>query len=319
MAGAFTACVGVTGAFGWIGWHACAALERAGVTVRRLGRVETGLDLARARVADWVGVLHGCTTVVHCAAHVHRPRESAEENERFRSVNVEGTARLLKACQQAQVQKVVFASSMAVYAWGGEGGARRESDRLAPDSAYGRSKLDGETLFRESGLSWRIARLATVYGTGDRANFMRLARALRRRRFLLPGAGAARKSVLPVELAGELLCRLALLRADGPITVNCAAPSAPSLAEICAAFAETCGFPLPLRVPLPLMRLGAQCGDLAEFLHLPSPYTTGVLRKLTTDTVVDVTRMQSLFPDLAWQEFEPALVRYARYYRGYGT
>jgi UDP-glucose 4-epimerase len=222
--------------------------------------------------------------------------------------------RLLAACTATGIERIVFASTLAVY-----GGTRvspwDEDALLLPVTAYGRSKAEGEAMVRGSGLCWRIARLGTVFGTGDRANFMRLASALRRRRFVLPGKGSARKSVLPVGRAGEVLGRLALLTEKRGILVNCAMPVAPSLAEICAAFGEACGFPSPPRVPVSLLKIAGRMGDL---VGTRAPLNSSVLRKLTVDTVVHVERMQSLLPDLEWSDFPAALVPAVEYYRSCG-
>jgi UDP-glucose 4-epimerase len=171
-------------------------------------------------------------------------------------------------------------------------------------------------LCRESGLDWRVARLGTVYGVGDRANFSKLAAALARGRFVLPGAGAARKSVLPLELAADLLAELARREEAGQRVLNLALPEAPSLGEICAAYVRVCGFPEPRRVPLGLLKAGALAGNAVAKLRPNFPLTTNNLRKLSTSTTVGTARMQALFPGRNWGGFESWLVGAAEYYRG---
>jgi nucleoside-diphosphate-sugar epimerase len=312
--------IAVTGSAGWIGREVCAWLEGNGQAVRRLtrsgsppGSFKADL-LAEPGDGALAGALGGCAAVIHCAAHVHRPVETAAERGLFQSVNVEGTRRLLAACEAAGVGRFVLASTVAVYGWAADGRARREDDPLAPATAYAGSKLESERLVRGSGLDWRIARISTVYGDGDRANFFRLAQALRRRRFVLPGDGRARKSVLPVDRAAELLARLASLPEARTGIVNLAAPYAPSLAEICSAFSAACGFARPVRAPLALLRAAGFFGDALARLGLSLPLTTQVLGKLTTETVVDVGRMRSYFPDLRWDSFEETLRKSSLYY-----
>ena len=230
--------IAVTGASGWVGARVCVALAAEGHAVRRLVRRsradgEMALDLAgEGSEASWTEALRGCATVIHCAAHVHRPNETPAERELFMRVNVTGTGRLLAAARAAGVSRFVFVSSVAVYDWSGpDGETRGEGAPLAPATAYGQSKYEGERLVQAWPGDWCIARLATIYGDGDRANFARLAAALKRGRFLLPGDGGARKSVLPVDLAGVLLARLA--RPEGGTGIfNLALPIAPTLAEI---------------------------------------------------------------------------------------
>ncbi len=295
-------------------------LAKQGHAVRRLTRTglqpeSVMLDLT-ADVTDktWVTALCGCTAIVHCAAHVHRPTETAAEQEFCHRVNAIGTERLLAACVAAGVRRFVLASTIAVYDWTANTGARRENDPVLPATAYARSKLENEVRVQASDCAWSIARLATVHGDGDHANFARLAVALRRKCFVLPGDGRARKSVLPVAKAGELLGRLAIMSEARGIVVNLAAPIAPSLADICAAFDAVYGYGRPRHVPLPLLRFAAWVGNGITKLGGRAPLTSEVLNKLTTETVVDVARMQSLFTDLHWDSFEETLRKSAHYY-----
>lgn len=273
------------------------------------------LDLA-ADMTDraWEDVLRGCSTLVHCAAHVHHPVETAADRDLFSKVNSQGTERLLLACERAGIHRFVLSSTMAFYDWPASAKAKQEDDPVAPSTAYARSKLESDCCVQASSLDWRIGRLGTVYGVGDRANFARLAAAMRRRRFVLPDRGSARKSVLPVPKAGELLGRLATMPDLGGTIVNLAAPIAPSLAEICSAFETVCGFPRPRSIPSSLLQLAAWAGDSIVGIGGRCPLTSDALKKLTTSTVIDVSRMQSIFTDLNWDSFENTLQSAADYY-----
>jgi UDP-glucose 4-epimerase len=178
------------------------------------------------------------------------------------------------------------------------------------------SKLQAEELVRASELDWRIARLGTVFGAGDRANFFRLAQGLRARRFLLPGDGAARKSVLPALKAAEVLGRLAVDETPQRMVLNVAAPEAPSLSEICRAFSIVCGFRYPSRIPIMVMKTMARIGDVAVVVKPGFPLTSSVLGKLTTPTVLDVSHMRESFPNMTWESFEESLRKAAEYYAG---
>jgi nucleoside-diphosphate-sugar epimerase len=79
-------------------------------------------------------------------------------------VNVEGTRRLLAACTAAGSPRFVFASTVVT---GDAGGAQLEEGSSLPvETAYGRSKQEGERLVRESGLDSVIIRPSHVYGPG---------------------------------------------------------------------------------------------------------------------------------------------------------
>jgi nucleoside-diphosphate-sugar epimerase len=311
--------IAVTGANGWIGREVCGWLEGQGYGVKRLTRTggspgSAFLDLTMEEKApQWLEALHGCTAVVHCAAHVHRPLETEVERILFERVNVGGTKRLLATCASAGISRFVLPSTSAVYDWS-TGRAMTEDCAARPTSAYAVSKLQAENLVRATGLDWRIARLATVFGAGDTANFWRLARTLKSRRFLIPGKGDARKSVLTADRAAEMLGRLATQDASGQGIVNLGAPTAPTLRRICEVFSRYCGFASAPTAPVWLLRIGAWLGDAALVLGLPAKLNTDTLNKLTTSTVLDVTKMRHMFPDLNWLDFDEELARAARYY-----
>ncbi len=310
--------IAVTGAGGWVGRSVCAALRRRGLQVRELVRVPSGSAevafdlLAPMEDPRWVSALAGSHTVIHCAAHVHRPQETADDIRLFEAVNVEGTAKLVRAAREAGVGRFVLVSSSAVY--GRREEAAREELPLAPLSHYGRSKVAAERVVRHSGLDWIIARPATIFGAGDPANFRRLAQALRRRRFLVPGAGEARKSVLPVALSGELLVQLALEPVPSRTVVNLALPQAPTLRAICDGFCSQLGLPRARSVPSWILALAAKAGDGVAAVAGRAPLTTATLAKLTESTVLDVTTQLRLLPRETWPDFSGALRECADWY-----
>ena len=313
--------IAVTGATGWLGQAVVASVVQSGFRVRALTRrpkasATPPLDLG-ASAADcmWGEAVRDCDTVIHVAAHVHRPHETADEVRLFEAINVEGTRKLLAAAERAGVRRFVYVSSSAVY------GPTRdtipaEDAPLRPNSHYGRSKVAAEELVRASRLEWIIVRPATIFGRGDRANFARLAEALARGRFVVPGQGDARKSVLPVDLAGELIARLATGGVPGGTVLNLALPVAPTLREICDGFSGACGFARARSVPLALLRPAAWAGDALGALGARVPLSSDTLAKLTTSTVVDTRRMQTLLPRSRWPEFSEALQSCADYYAG---
>ena len=84
--------------------------------------------------------------------------------EKIHEVNVEGTRRLLEAAEAARVKRFVFASTVVT----GEADGRvlREDEPLPVQTAYGRSKQEGERMLSESGIHSVIVRPGHVYGPG---------------------------------------------------------------------------------------------------------------------------------------------------------
>ena len=113
--GAAPRCV-VTGAGGFIGRRLCRRLQ-ATQNVRAIVRQEIDgpwddaatIDLGTGEVSP--AALEGAGVVFHLASKTHDIRESAS-TEDYERVNVRGTAALLRACREAGVKRVVFASSV---------------------------------------------------------------------------------------------------------------------------------------------------------------------------------------------------------------
>jgi nucleoside-diphosphate-sugar epimerase len=144
----------VTGGAGFIGSHLVRALLERGDAVRVLDNFFSGRrsnlagleveliegDITNAEVVK--RALLGITHVLHLAAVPSVPRSIADPLTSD-AVNVVGTLNVLVAARDLGIQRVVFASSSAVY---GEAfaGAKREDLPLYPLSPYGVSKLAAE-------------------------------------------------------------------------------------------------------------------------------------------------------------------------------
>ncbi len=159
----------VTGGAGYIGSHLVLDLLLAGHDVVVVDDLSTGHHLALTRVAELAGrgcrfvhadiadvatvasALDGVDAVFHLAAF-KLVTESMVAPERYFRNNVAGTAALLEAMVRAGVTRLVYSSSAAVY--GPQPDAPISEDaQLNPESPYGVSKAQGETM-----LSWMCAR-----------------------------------------------------------------------------------------------------------------------------------------------------------------
>jgi nucleoside-diphosphate-sugar epimerase len=319
--------IAITGANGWIGRSCCFEARRRGLRVFAIDRrfdgdgpwdVSRAADITSGEFVTTAGLAKTdyVRAIIHCAGYAHRPLETPVDKALFEAVNHGGTRRALQLAQFAESPRFVYLSSIAFYDWRVSScDSRTEDGLLHAETAYAISKLAGERACLDSNLDIRVARLATVFGTGDRANFAKLASALSRRRFVVPGRGGARKSVIPVTLVAELLVDLALKERVDYRVINLGLPSTPTLREICDAYCELCDFPWPPKAPRALLAGIAFGGDVVERWRGSFPLTSSTLRKLTTDTTVDVSRMQSVWPDRKWPDFRSALAESAAYYR----
>lgn len=146
----------VTGGAGFIGSHLTAALVDGGAQVRVLDNLSSGsrrnlagvpVTFIEGDVADFDAVrpaVSGCDLVFHHAALVSAPLSLEEPALNHRS-NVTGTFNLFEAARQAGVQRIVYASSAAVY-----GNLpklpKHEDDELAPITPYAAAKRMNEVL-----------------------------------------------------------------------------------------------------------------------------------------------------------------------------
>ncbi len=188
----------VTGGAGFIGFHLSQRLSDNGWDVLSLDSLEAQVhrDVAesRSRIAGrlvegdvrdanvWEA-LPAVDAVVHLAAETG-VGQSMYETERYRSVNVNGTANALAFASKLNAPFVFF-SSRAVYGEGhwrcevhgdrvgsrccenAEPVASREDDAFAPVSVYGETKVAGEGLLSEQKTPVTIIRPQNVIGAGQ--------------------------------------------------------------------------------------------------------------------------------------------------------
>ena len=151
----------VTGGAGFIGSHIVDALVEAGQTVRVVDNLSTGhkenlaqhevgaiefieADLAEPGVAT--RAVDGIDHVLHIAAIPSVPRSVKDPITTHRA-NVDATLFLLEAARAAQIKRLVFASSSAVY---GNSPTLPKHERMPtnPLSPYALQKLIGEQYLR---------------------------------------------------------------------------------------------------------------------------------------------------------------------------
>jgi UDP-glucose 4-epimerase len=146
----------VTGGAGFIGSHLATALVAEGAIVRVLDDLSSGnpanleelpVELMVGDVADADMVrkaVSGCDLIFHQAALVSVPLSIKEPLSTFRT-NVTGTFNLFEAARQAGIQRIIYASSSAVYG-NLPGLPKREEQQLQPASPYAATKQMNEVL-----------------------------------------------------------------------------------------------------------------------------------------------------------------------------
>jgi UDP-glucose 4-epimerase len=170
----------VTGGAGFVGSSLAWRLVERGDRVRVLDDLSTGRrervppdaefiegDLRDAAVV--ADATRGCELVFHQGALPSVPR-SFQDPLTSTAIIVEGTLNVLLAAREAEVRRVVLASSSSVY---GDGGSlpRTETARPAPMSPYAAAKLAAEgfcsTFSREEMVETVALRYFNVFGPGQ--------------------------------------------------------------------------------------------------------------------------------------------------------
>jgi nucleoside-diphosphate-sugar epimerase len=162
-------------------------------------------------LTNWSEALVDVDVVVHTAARVHVMNEVvADPLSEFRSVNVQGTLNLARQAVLAGVKRFIFISSVKV---NGESTKNNlpflPEDAAAPVDPYGISKMEAEQgLFEvaaQTGLEVVVIRPPLVYGSGAKANFAALMRAVQRKWVLPLGAIHNKRSLVALDNLVDLI------------------------------------------------------------------------------------------------------------------
>ena len=169
----------VTGGAGYVGSHAVLALRQAGYPVVVLDDLSSGRRSAVPRDAEFVqgdagdaatlvAVIgaRGIASVLHLAGSIDITESIAHPSKYDRN-NRRASARLIRACVASGVERLVFASSAAVYGQAGPGPLGEDAP-VAPTHPYGHSKLATERLLHETaarhGMRYAALRYFNVAG-----------------------------------------------------------------------------------------------------------------------------------------------------------
>jgi nucleoside-diphosphate-sugar epimerase len=310
--------VAITGATGFVGWHASEVFRDRGwrvCAVVRPGRAKPlPVDIEAAPAAltshDLERVFDGAAVVVHCAGVIRAPNE-----ETFRRVNVDGTRAVIDAANRTGARLVLISSQAA----GGPGTRerpRQETDPPSPVSAYGRSKLEAERLVQDQcRTAWCVLRPCAVYGPRDRG-FLPLFRMANRGLFLLPTDPSMAFTLVHIHDLADAIVR-ASEGAEAPgetCFVGHAVPRTTDdiLRTIASALDRAYR---PRRVPAAVFRALAEAGEVAWKLGLQLPVDRSRFAELAASGFVcSVKRAEQRLGFTARTAFETGIRATARWY-----
>lgn len=231
----------VTGATGKVGRPLVNALVARGDRVLALARTdakaqsvaEIGAEPVLGDLSQVDTLRAACASVdavVHLAGGVRGPGRITPDR-----LNRQGTESLL----EAGADNLVYVSSCAVY--GDRSNLWVEEDfEPSPNTRYGRSKADAESLIAKSGRKAAIVRLAAVYGPGFP---MLMVDRMRQGKAWLPGEGRNHVPTIHVDDAAGALAFL--IGREG--TWHVSAPDQPTVKEFYSRVHQELGEGQPVR------------------------------------------------------------------------
>lgn len=287
--------IAVTGASGFCGGVVARAAVAAGYEVVCLGRNPGPVGEHRYWDATRTPPdLTGTDIVLHLAAAVGDPSPGRASEATFRSVNVDGTARLLHA---AGDRPLVWVSSASVYAPPGPAPEPRqdpgpgsgpepitEDHPLAGSTVYGRTKAAGERLALAAGAV--VLRPRAVYGPGDPHLLPRLRRVVRGGRALLPGPDIP-LSLTAVENLADA-CLAAVRWPAGAYNIADAEPYRRDAVVEAVSGAPVTHLPIPLVSAISVIATAA-----SRVTGRPALLSRYAVEQLTTGVVLDISRARA--------------------------
>lgn len=197
----------VTGGAGFIGSYLCRALHDLGHSVRvadcakRNGGLLT-FDYRNLNILEKQGLkeaMRGVELVIHLAA---KHKYFGVSEKEFFTVNEIGTRNILEVMSEADIRKIIFFSTVAVY--GETNGPTDENKEPKPNTPYGLSKLAAENWVKKWALegmdrSAIILRPTVIFGPKNKGNIYRLIRQIYHRIYIPIGKGNNIKSIAYIE------------------------------------------------------------------------------------------------------------------------
>ncbi|RLC50958.1 MAG: hypothetical protein DRI23_06010 [Candidatus Cloacimonadota bacterium] len=166
----------VTGANGFVGSHLVSKLRNSRYDVSCLVRTGANIDLLDARdkilYVDYNDTKVLSEIIMDCNVVIHNAGITRAKNwKQYQQVNIGLTANLLKLINKSnKVKQFIFISSQAASGPAfDQSSPKHESDKNAPVTMYGKSKLIAERIIRKNCLKpFTIIRPVSVFGEGDK-------------------------------------------------------------------------------------------------------------------------------------------------------
>lgn len=268
----------VTGGTGFLGKALCRRLVDQGWSVRSLSRNLPagwervgGVDYVACDLADGVPAeaLHGAAVLFHCAAETTGGFDEHARN------SLQTVERLVEACAQAGVGRLVHVSSLAVL--DPAGSQPLDESSPLPDDAralgpYVWGKVESERRARELcrayGLDLKVIRPAAILDFEDFDPPGKLGRRLGKL-FVAVGPRRGRLAIVERSSAAGVLAQYAFRNGDLPDTLNLLDPELPRRSDLVARLHECEPDLRVLWLPRPILKLLSAIAKLVQLTLRP--------------------------------------------------
>lgn len=254
----------IPGATGFVGRALMARLQADGQSVEPISRnASSVLGVSAHRISALGSLLSAGDTVVYCAGRAHVQEKPGEASRAaFHRANCDEPLAAARLASARGVRRFVFVSSIKVNGERTTGVPFSERDTPHPEDDYGRSKWEGEQALwqhsQQTGIELVIVRPPLVYGSGVRANFAAMMRALERGLPLPLASIRNKRSLVYLENLVDLLAICCTHPAAANETFLVSDGRDLSTPELLRLMGEAQGHSARLwPFPVPLLKLGA--------------------------------------------------------------
>lgn len=193
----------VIGGSGFVGTNLCKRLQAKQqdfeiIDLKKSRQFPEKCKIADVRDIDTLRTTITGDLIINLAA-VHR--DDIRNKSEYQRTNVDGAENICLVCEEKNIDKIIFTSSVAVYGFAAPG--TDEKGAINPFNEYGRTKFDAEEKFRfwqkKTDKSLVIVRPTVIFGEGNRGNVYNLLKQISSGKFLMIGNGENKKSLAYID------------------------------------------------------------------------------------------------------------------------
>ena len=257
-------------------------------------KLDNGIQVNILDKAGLKEALKGTDVVINLAAE---HKDNVSPISLYYDVNVDGAKVLAEVCNELNINKLIFTSTVAVYGLNKEN--PDENHPIDPFNHYGKSKWQAEEVYREwhkenaETRSLAIIRPTVVFGEKNRGNVYNLLKQIAVGRFLRIGNGKNKKSMAYVGNVVGFIEYLTAEEKTGLNTYNYVDKPDLSMNDLVSLCEKHINKKIPkVKVPLFIGMLGGYCFDVLSFiLRREFPISSVRVKKFCATTQFDASKV----------------------------